>query len=235
MGRRVVRVLCLGLVASGVVSSVSVTSGLARSANFPVIGCADSRYDVANRWYWEYRPNGTCESPRGQFGIRRARWSSWGRGQARATGQFVDGKGYQYPATITAYDLRKCGTCNGQEAARSYYRYLHIVSPGGTRDGTMRGPFNITLYVAPQRRIITLGDFQRHRRSVRVSFVIGYMTSHPDHVCYHGAPTHDDVAANVAGSIAEYHSGYDPATGATHSPNELVGTAIRGAEAQIGC
>ena len=78
---------------------------------------------------------------------------------------------------------------------------------------SMRGPFTLTLFVAPQQRIITIGDFARRPYSLRVNFVEGYMTSHADRVCFAGRPTPDNVAMNIAPAIAQFHPGVDPATG----------------------
>jgi hypothetical protein len=213
----------------------SAAFGASSRPSFPVIGCVDSSYSFANHWSWRHAPSRLCETSASLVGIDHARWRAWGRNRATATGSFVDSLGFEYPATITAYDLRRCRKCNGAEAPQAWYRYLHVVSAGGVRGGAMRGPFNVTLFAAPERRIITLGDFTKQSHSVRVRFVIGYMTSHPDHICYQGKPTPYSVARNVAGAIADYRPGYDPATGATISANEPIGRAIRTAEAEIGC
>jgi hypothetical protein len=89
--------------------------------------------------------------------------------RATATGSFVDGRGFEYPAEITAYDIRRCASRDGIRDARSWYRRLHIVSAGGIRAGVMRGPFTLTLFVAPQQRIITIGDFAGRPYSLRVA------------------------------------------------------------------
>jgi hypothetical protein len=211
---------------------VSVTSGHER---LPVIGCDDFRYAFANRWSWRVAPGRLCKPGTALVGIDHARWRSWGAKRATATGSFVDGLGFEYSASITAFDLRTCAHCDGVRAPQAWYRRVRIVSAGGIRGGVMRGPFNLTLFVAPEQRIITLGDFVRHARSLRVQFVVGYMTSHADNICYGGKPTPVPVAMNVAGAIANYRPGFDPATGAVVSAAESIGRAIRSAEAEIGC
>lgn len=232
---RMRRVRAIGIVVFLAAAVALPASGAFARERFPVIGCADFRYSFVNRWSWGYAPERFCEPGVTLVGIDHARWKSWGKRIATAIGSFVDGLGFEYQATITAYDLRACRHCDGIRAPRAWYRYLRVVSAGGVRGGVMRGPFNVTLYVAPQRRIITLGDFVKQRRSLREQFVVGYMTSHPDNVCYSGNPTPNSVATNVAGVIADYSPGYDPATGAYVSAAEPIGQAIRNAESEIGC
>jgi hypothetical protein len=232
---RPVRLVVIALVALLSSASLPPVSTATAGQRFPVIGCQDSRYSFLNRWNWEFAPERECQPGVTLVGISHARWHSWGKKRATAEGFFIDGLGFQYPATITAFDLRTCPRCDGVRAPRAWYRFLHVVSGGGIRGGVIRGPFNVTLYVAPERRIITLGDFARQRRSFRVQFAVGYMTSHPDRVCYGGQPTPENVARNIAGAIADYRPGLDPGTGATISASEPIGHAVRTAESEIGC
>jgi hypothetical protein len=82
--------------------------------------------------------------------------------------------------------------------------------------------------------IHTLADFVRFPRRVRELFAIHYLTSHPD-PCYHGKPTPELVAANVASSLADYRPGYHAATGAYVRAGTPIGRALEKAKAEIGC
>jgi hypothetical protein len=82
--------------------------------------------------------------------------------------------------------------------------------------------------------IHTLADFIRFPRRVRELFAIHYLTSHPD-ACYHGRPTPELVAANVAAALADYKPGYDSVTGRYVRAGVPIGPALEQAKAEIGC
>ena len=195
--------------ATGVSSLTAMASATQR---FPVIGCADFRYSFANRWSWGFPPARLCQAGPGLVGIDHAHWRSWGMTRATATGSFVDGLGFEYPAEITAYDIRRCASCDGIRDARSWYRRLHIVSREGSVPASSEGPLR-----SPSRRPPAA---DHHNRGLCTSSLLaqgqlrrGLHTSHADRVCFAGRPTPDNVAMNIAPAIAQFHPGVDPATG----------------------
>lgn len=138
-------------------SESPASGGAARARRrFPVIGCDDLKYTFLNRYSWRFAPTRYCETG-GRLGslegIDHAHWRDWGQRQAIARGSLVDGLGFEYPATITAYNLRRCHRCFGMSAYNpSWYLKLHVVAKGGIRGGVPRGPFNVSLDVGPQER-----------------------------------------------------------------------------------
>ena len=82
-------------------------------------------------------------------GINHAHWTGWGNARAYARGDLIDGEGFPYPATITAYGLHRCHRCDGRPHA--WYEWLHAVSKAGYWAGAERGPYDVTINVTPQR------------------------------------------------------------------------------------
>jgi hypothetical protein len=127
-------------------------AGRATAARYPAIGCDDQKLRYQNRKSWRYAPS-NCETGGGlgsSEGIAQARWHDWGARRATATGLLIDGLGYSYPATITAYDLVHGPL--GRDRHASWYRWLHVVARRRHLAGAWRGPFNVTIDVAPQPR-----------------------------------------------------------------------------------
>jgi hypothetical protein len=123
------------------------------AARFPVIGCDDLRAPIINHYAWRRAPTGLCQTA-GSLGtlegIDRSHWRGWGSRTPSADGFLVDGLGFEYSAMITSSELRSCRNCFGVPGlTMSWYRQLHVVSPGGVRGGARRGPFNLTIDVTP--------------------------------------------------------------------------------------
>lgn len=88
--------------------------------------------------------------PRHPHRDRYARWTGWGLPQATGAGDLIDGLGFEYPATITAYELTSTSNLNGKYGFASWYAKLHVTAPGAVRANVFRGPFNIVINVTPQ-------------------------------------------------------------------------------------
>lgn len=143
----------LSAVVVAVALAVALASGAFAHPRFPVIGCNNLRHKLPNHDSWRFAPTGMCETS-GSLGtlegIDHAHWRDWGAVRSVATGDLVDGLGYEYPATITAYDMGHCHQCFGKsDDTISWYRRLHVVTAGGYRGGAQRGPFDVTIDVTP--------------------------------------------------------------------------------------
>lgn len=136
------------------VAAMPAQAAMRSHHRYPVIGCDDLRSGGQNRYSWRHAPRGYCEtggSLGSTEGIDHAHWRGWGRAKAHARGYLVDGLGFMYRARITAYGLYHCHNCFGIAGYDpSWYRWLHVVSKGGSRGGARRGPFNVTINVTPQ-------------------------------------------------------------------------------------
>jgi uncharacterized delta-60 repeat protein len=119
----------------------------AARAHYPVIGCHAP--NSSRRTRWRYAPQRCETGGSGTLaGIDHVRWHGWGSRRAIGDGSYIDGLGFEYPATITAYELHRCNHCY---EAGPWYGTLHIIAHGGFRGGVFRGPFNVTVNVTPQR------------------------------------------------------------------------------------
>jgi hypothetical protein len=145
---RVSRAVCVLATSATVLAAliaVLPASAATATLRFPLIGCGLGHYEL------KYAPTGYCEtggSLGAREGIDHAHWKHWGQSRATADGFLVDGHGFEYQATITAYDLiSPAPLCGAPSSGTSEYLYLHVVANGGRRKGMFRGPFNVKLNV----------------------------------------------------------------------------------------
>lgn len=140
---------------AGVDRDEPIISGRARIAatqRFPVIGCDDHRYPFENHYSWRYAPS-ECETG-GSLGtlegVSGVHWRGWKRGRATGKGSLIDGLGFGYPASLTAYGLYRTHDLVGTGKFGSWYRRMRATPAGAVRGGALRGPVNVTINVIPQ-------------------------------------------------------------------------------------
>jgi hypothetical protein len=141
-----------GLAVAAIASFVvSMPTAAAARARWPVIGCDDNAGPgPINHYAWKWQPSGLCTITGATDGIDHARWKHWGSHQATATGDFVDGLGFMYPAKLTAYRLHVTHNLFGNRGVYgAWYTKLHVVAKREFRGSIERGPFNVVLDVTP--------------------------------------------------------------------------------------
>ncbi len=89
-----------------------------------------------------------------------------------------------------------------------------------------------TLIVISERSV---GQFDRLSFGARERVAVRYMTTHPDHVCFHDRPTPRRVAVNVEAAMAQMAPSISQNAGPRVTAGQPIGKAIRQAEAAIGC
>ena len=137
------KIVMVALVAIG--AALAIAGPASASRRSPVIGCISIYNYEAGRSTWQSKPwNCTTAGSLGSTeGIHAVRWTGWGRRTATGHGYLVDGLGFTYPATITAFRIHHTWT------GRMAYTRLHVVAKAQLR-ATWRGPYNVFINVTPQ-------------------------------------------------------------------------------------
>jgi hypothetical protein len=141
---------------AGVASVLALAAApvVAAAQRMPIVGCFNLSRVGSSKYPWTYAPTGYCATSSNLTGIDHATWSGWGKSKTTANGGYVDGLGFRYPATITAYDKVKAKNYVRKGSTVTYYRKIHVVAAAALRGGIIRGPFNITTIDTPSRTLL---------------------------------------------------------------------------------
>ena len=118
---------------------------------------------------------------------------------------------------------------------------LQAVKSGSIKEGsawwcrqTLRYEARARREAEARNRTFTLAQFAQLTKARREEYVVHYLTSHPDNVCFGGRPTPQSGAENIAGPLAELRPGVVGQQG-SYTGSQPIGAALRQAEAEMGC